>query len=73
MSKRGKRPEHVTRADIESKLREIQGDVDATAERAKVPVLAIAAAAAVTLIGLAYVIGSRKAKKRTTVVEVKRV
>jgi hypothetical protein len=63
----------VTRADIESKLREIKQDVDATTTEAK-PYLAIAAAvAAVAVVGLAYVLGRRKGTKLSTVVEVRRV
>ncbi len=63
----------VSRSDIEAKLREIKGEVDTTTEKAKVPVMAVGAAVVVGLIGLAYVLGSRRARKRTTVVEVKRV
>lgn len=63
----------VTRADIESKLREIKGDVDATAGAAK-PYLAVAVtAAAVVVVGLAYILGRRKGTKTSTVVEVRRV
>ncbi|HEX3541927.1 MAG TPA: hypothetical protein VHT75_15950 [Acidimicrobiales bacterium] len=63
----------VTKADIEAKLREIKGDVDEAADDAK-PVLEIAAIAGVILmILLAYFLGRRKGKKKTTVVEIRRV
>ena len=63
----------VTRNDIESKLREIKGDVESATDKAKAPVMAIGAAVVVGVIGLAYLLGRRRGKKRTTVVEVRRV
>jgi hypothetical protein len=63
----------VTRDDIEAKLRQIKGEVETTAESAK-PYLVIAGAAGVVvLVGLAYLMGRRKGKKKTTVVEIRRV
>jgi hypothetical protein len=63
----------VTKADIEAKLREIKGDVDETAEGAK-PMMEMAAIGGVLLlILLAYLLGRRKGKKKTTVVEIRRV
>jgi hypothetical protein len=71
MAKDTSRP--VTKADIEAKLREIKGDVDEAADDAK-PVLEIVAIAGVILmILLAYFLGRRKGKKKTTVVEIRRV
>ncbi len=63
----------ISRADVEAKLRQIRGEVDATAESAKGAVVAAAVVGAVVVIGLAYVLGRRRGKKRTTVVEVRRV
>ncbi|HEX3425314.1 MAG TPA: hypothetical protein VHT30_04225 [Acidimicrobiales bacterium] len=63
----------VTKADIEAKLREIKGDVDKDVQQAK-PVAQIAAIGGVILlILLAYFLGRRKGKKKTTVVEIRRV
>ena len=67
------RPGPVTRDDIEAKLREIRGEVETTTERAKVPVMAVAVGAVVVLLGAAYLMGRRRGKKQTTVVEVRRV
>ena len=64
---------HVTRADIEAKLREIRGEVDATTEGAKSYALAVGAVAAIALVGAVYLLGRRKGRKRTTVVEIRRV
>lgn len=63
----------VTRNDIEAKLRELRGEVDAVAETAKGPAVVIGAVAAVALLAAVYLLGRRKGKKRTTVVEVRRV
>jgi len=63
----------VTRADIESKLREIKEDVDTTTGAAK-PYAAVAVTvAAVVVVGLAYILGRRTGTKTSTVVEVRRV
>ena len=63
----------IERSDIEAKLREIQGEVDTTASAAKPAVAMVAAVAAVVLIGAAYMVGRRKGRKKSTVVEIRRV
>jgi hypothetical protein len=63
----------VDRSDIESKLREIRGEVDSTATAAKPAAMAIAGAAVVLLLAGAYVLGRRKGRKKSTVVEIRRV
>ena len=63
----------VTRDDIEAKLREIRGEVDDTTETAKPYAVAAGVAVAIAVVALVYTLGRRKGKKRTTVVEVRRV
>lgn len=63
----------VTRQAIEAKLREIKGEVDTTATAAKPGGLVVGVAVALAVVGLAYVMGRRKGKKKTTLVEVRRV
>ena len=63
----------VTKADIEAKLRQIRGDVDETAEAARPYLLIAGAVGAVALLGAAYLLGRRKGKKKTTIVEIRRV
>lgn len=65
--------DRVTRADLETKLREIKGEVDSTATAAKPVGLAVGVAVALAAAGLVYLLGRRSAKKKTTVVEVRRV
>jgi hypothetical protein len=63
----------VTRSDIEAKLRELKGEVDETTEKAKPVGLAAAAVVAVAVVGIVYMLGRRKGRKLTTVVEIRRV
>jgi hypothetical protein len=63
----------VTRGDIEAKLRQIKGEVDTTTASAKPYLVMAGVAGTVVLLGVAYLLGRRKGKKRTTVVEVRRV
>jgi hypothetical protein len=65
--------QRVSREDIEAKFREIKGDVDSTTERAKPVGLAAAVGAVLIAIGLAYLMGRRKERKKRTIVEIKRV
>ncbi len=71
MADEPKRP--VTRADIDAKLHEIQGEVGDTAERARPLGLAVAIGVAVAVVGLAFILGRRKGRKKTTIVEVRRI
>ncbi|MGH9123467.1 MAG: hypothetical protein ACRDZ8_01930 [Acidimicrobiales bacterium] len=63
----------VTKADIEAKLREIKGDVDQDVADAKPMMQYAAIGGVILLILLAYFLGRRKGKKKTTVVEIRRV
>jgi hypothetical protein len=63
----------ISRADIEAKLREMRGEVEQTAEAAKTPILAIAGAVAVAVVFLAFQLGKRRGRRKSTVVEIRRV
>lgn len=63
----------VTRTTIEDKLREIRGEVDSTAQSARPYALVAGAVLAVAVVGMAYLMGRRKGKKKTTLVEIRRV
>ena len=63
----------ITRDDIESKLKELQGEVTQKAEAAKMPAIAIAIGVVVLSIAVAYTLGRRKGKKRLTVLEIRRL
>jgi len=63
----------ITRGDIESKLREMQGEVKETTEAAKVPIMAIAGAVVAVVVVAAFLLGKRRGRRRSTVVEIRRV
>lgn len=63
----------ITRDDLESKFRELQRDVDDTAEQAMGMAVVVGAAAVVAVLAVAFVIGRRRGRKRTTIVEIRRV
>ena len=63
----------ITRADIEGKLREMRGEVEETAEAAKAPILAIAGGIAVAIVVVAFLLGKRRGRRKSTVVEIRRV
>lgn len=63
----------ITRRTIEAKLREIRGEVDSTTSTARPIALIAGVVAAVAVVGAAYVLGRRKGRKRTTLVEIRRV
>ena len=63
----------ITRADIESKLHEMRGDVEESTEAAKTPILAIAGGVAVAIVVLAFLLGKRRGRRNSTVVEIRRV
>lgn len=74
MSTKSTRPDRpITKADIEAKLAEIGGEVDEQVESTKrVAIMAGVAVVAVVLAGV-FLLGRRRGKKLTTVVEIRRV
>ena len=63
----------ITRADIEGKLRDMRGEVEETAEAAKAPIMAIAAGVAAVVVIAAFLLGKRRGRRKSTVVEIRRV
>ncbi len=63
----------VSRDDIERKLREIRGEASEVAESGRSYALMAATATAAVVVVLAYLLGRRKGRRRSTVVEVRRV
>jgi hypothetical protein len=66
-------PRRVTRDDLESKFRELEGEARDQAESARSTVVTAGAVAVVLLLLLAFLLGTRKGRKRSTVVEIRRV
>lgn len=71
MSATAERP--VTRDDLERKLRELKGEVSETAQSATTTLVAVGAAAVMGVVAVAYLLGRRRGRIRSTVVEVRRI
>jgi hypothetical protein len=63
----------VSRADIEASLRAIQTGVEDKVKSKKTRIIQGASAAAIIVVLLVYLIGRRSGRKRSTVVEIRRV
>jgi hypothetical protein len=63
----------ITRDDIERKLRQLEGGVNEQKEAVASTLIAVGAAVAVGVIAVAFLMGRRRGRKKTTVVEVRRI
>lgn len=66
------RPQSISRDDIEAKFRDLKGDLNQTAESAKGVAIAVGAAVGVVVLIGVFWFGSRRGKKKTTMIEVRR-
>jgi hypothetical protein len=64
---------HITRGDLEAKFREIQDDVQGKVDDKKATLKTVAIAGGVLVLLLAYVFGRRSGRKKTTLVEIRRL
>jgi hypothetical protein len=65
--------ERITRDQIEAKFRELTGEVTDEAESARTQVVTVGLAVAVTLVAVVFLIGRRSGRRRSAVVEVRRI
>ena len=63
----------ISRADLEAKFRDVKGGVDQRTLAAKEKAKPYAVGAAILVLLLAYLIGKRVGKKKSTVVEIRRI
>jgi hypothetical protein len=63
----------ITRDDLEAKFRELKGDVDKRARAAKDTAMPFAIAGGIVMLLLVYLIGKRVGKKKSTIVEIRRI
>jgi hypothetical protein len=63
----------IRREDIEAKLRELQGEVTEVGRSVGNYAIAVGVFAAFGVVALAFRFGKRRERKRTTIVEVRRV
>jgi hypothetical protein len=63
----------ISRDDVEAKFRELTGDVNNEVEGVRSQALAIGLAVAVVSVAVVFLIGRRAGRKRSTIVEVRRI
>jgi ABC-type Fe3+-siderophore transport system permease subunit len=63
----------ITRGDLETKFREIQDDVQGRVESKKSTLKTAAIAGGVVMLLLVYILGRRSGRKKTTLVEIRRL
>jgi hypothetical protein len=63
----------ITRADIEAKFRQLQGDVEVGVESGRDIGRVAAVAGGVVALGVIYLMGRRHGRKKRTVVEITRI
>jgi hypothetical protein len=66
-------PQPIRRSDLEAKMRELQGGVEDTRESATKALLTVGAVVVVGVVAVAFLLGRRRGRKRSTVVEVRRL
>jgi hypothetical protein len=63
----------VGRDDLEAKMREITGEVGGEVESARNLGIAVGAGVVVLIVVAVFLLGRRRGRKRTTIVEVRRI
>jgi hypothetical protein len=63
----------ISRDDIEDKIRELEGGAREQVESARSTVITAGVVAALIVLLLAFLLGTRKGRKRSTVVEIRRI
>jgi hypothetical protein len=65
--------DRITRGDLEAKLHEVSGDVGETVEAVKPQLVGGAVAGLLLAVIVAYLLGRRRGRKRSAIVEIRRV
>ena len=73
MAVSGTQRDRISRDDLEDKFRELEGGVHDQAESARSTIVTAGVVAALILLLLAFLLGARKGRKRSTIVEIRRV
>lgn len=63
----------ITRADIEAKLRQVRSDAEGASDTARSAASTVAPVAVAVLLGIAYLLGRKRGKRSSTVVEIRRL
>jgi ABC-type glycerol-3-phosphate transport system permease component len=65
-------PSHISRADLESKFRALQADIQGRASDKKQSLIAAGSAIATVVVVIAYLFGRRSGRRRSSRVEFRR-
>jgi hypothetical protein len=65
--------ERITRDQIEAKFRELTGDVDEEISSARSQAVTVALAVGVAVVAVIFLVGRRAGRRRSAVVEVRRI
>ena len=71
-SQQGDTGEKITREHIEAKFRELTSDVDDRADAARGTAVTVGAVVAVAVVVGVFLLGRRRGRRKTTIVEVRR-
>jgi hypothetical protein len=63
----------ISRDDLEAKLRDLSGGLEDTVDAARPKVISSAAAGVLLLVLLAYLLGRRRGRARSAIVEIRKV
>jgi hypothetical protein len=66
-------PSHISRDDLERKLRALQGDIKGAVDNQRNNLMVAAGVVGVVLVVVFYLLGRRSGKKKSTIVEIRRV
>lgn len=70
----GRQPgERIEIGDIQAKLEEIRGDTDETAEKVKPNATVAVVAGVVVIVAVAFLLGRRRGRRKSTWVEIRRL
>ena len=65
--------EKITPQQIENQLKSLQGDIQGRVDEKKTSIATVAAGGAVVLLIIFFLLGKRSGKKRSAVVEIRRI
>ena len=66
-------PAHISRDDLERKLRAFQGDIKGAVDNQRNNLVAAAGVVGLILVIVFFLLGRRSGKKKSTIVEIRRV
>ena len=66
-------PSHISRDDLEHKLRALQGEIRGAVDNQRTNLMAVAGVVGLIVVIVFFLLGRRSGKKKSTIVEIRRV